>query len=294
MNNQNSPDFTVSDFFKLTFGLIPVELDPTEFVTNELTDELFASLIEPSLRELNPTGIFRNLFPYLLDTISRTIPISKLINHIQEIINNENYESDDLYQILQHFEECTGSDFLIAFLDKVPKNSFSKILNTIVAANIPIPVYLSNDAHSQKGLKVLNGMHDIITACNYHLFISINQTNTNLGTPFSKQLYKNYSINREDLPGICNPNSIDISFHAASENHSRPPLAISEVYYDELSSSALCETVKKLSRFAFYIVIHSSNDDFNGNELNDQFISTINEISIECYDGYKRKILVLF
>ncbi|CAG8555189.1 15288_t:CDS:2, partial [Racocetra fulgida] len=293
MNTQDSlPSLTVNDFFKLSFGLTPIELDPTKFVTNELTIEMFASLIEPSLREQNPAGIFRNLFPYLVDTISRTVPISRLVNYIQEL--NENNEDSDIYQILQRFEECTGRDFLIAFLDKVPKNSFSKILHTIVAANIPIPLYLSNDTHSQKGLKTLNGVRDIIASRKYHLFISVNQANTDLELPFSKQLYKNYANNREDLSGICNPNSIDISFHSASENHSRPPLAISEVYYGESGSSTLRETVKILSKFAFYIIIHVSNNDFDGNELNDRFISTINDISIECSGGHIRKILTLF
>ncbi|CAG8470533.1 14980_t:CDS:10, partial [Racocetra fulgida] len=234
----------------LTFGLDPIELDPTEFVTNELTNELFASLIEPSLKEQNQSGIFRNLFPYLVDTICRTIPITRLVNYIQAI--NEDDEVDDIYKILQCFEGCT-----------VPTNSFSKILSAIVAANIPIPIYLSNDTHSQKGLKVLNGMRDIIATRNYHLFISVNRANTDLEIPFTKQLYKNYSNNREDSSGICNPNSIDLSFHAASENHSRPPLAISE-------------------------------NDFDGNELDEQFISTINDISVECHNGYKRRILILF
>ncbi|CAG8681188.1 26707_t:CDS:2 [Dentiscutata erythropus] len=293
MNCQDSPDLTIDDFFKLSFGLTPIELDPTEFVTNELTKELFSSLIEPSLKEPNPTGIFRNIFLYLVDIIvSRTIPITRLVNYIQAI--NENNEFVDIYQILQRFEECTGRDFFIAFLDKIPENSFSKILHTIVAANIPIPIYLSNNKHSQKGLKVLNGLRDIISAHNHHLFISVNQPNNDLGIPFSKQLYKNYSNNREEVSGICNPNSIDISFHSKSENHSRPPLAISEIYYDQPSSSSLRDTVKILSKFAFYIVIHVSNDDFDGNEINDQFISTINDISVECYDGTKRKILTLF
>ncbi|CAG8483329.1 16070_t:CDS:10 [Gigaspora margarita] len=294
MNGQESPNLTVDDFFKLTFGLTPIELDSTEFVTTEFTKELFVSLIEPSLKEQNPTGIFRNAFPYLVDIISRTIPIARLVNYIQEI--NENNDFDDIYQIFQRFEEfCTSRDFLIAFLDKVPTNSFSKILNTLVAANITIPIYLSNDTHSQKGLKVLNELRDIIVARKYHLFISVNQASTDyLETPFTKQLYKTYSNNREDCSGICNPNSIDISFHAASENHSRPPLAISEIYYDESSSSTLSDTVKILTKFAFYIVIHVSKNDFDGYELNEQFISTINDISIECYGGHKRKILILF
>ncbi|CAG8560152.1 2939_t:CDS:10 [Gigaspora margarita] len=224
----------------LSFGLIPIELDPTEFITYEFTKELFVSLIEPSLKEQNLTGIF-------------------------------------------------------SFLDKIPTNSLSKILSTFVAANIPIPIYLSNDTHSQKGLKVLNELHDVIVAHKYHLFISVNQANTDyLETPFTKQLYKTYLNNREDCSGICNPNSIDISFHAASENYSRPSLAISEIYYDEPISSALSDIVKKLTKFAFYIVIHVSNKDFVGNELNDQFISTVNDISIECYGSHKRKILILF
>ncbi|CAG8645040.1 31712_t:CDS:10 [Gigaspora margarita] len=277
MNCQSSTDLTMDDFFKLSFGLTTITLDPTKFVTNKFTKELFVSLIDPSLKEQNPTGILCKLFPYLVDIISRTIPIARLVSHVQEINVNNNFYKNN------------------AFLDKIPTNFFSKILNTLVAANIPIPIYFSNDTHSQKGLKVLNELRDIIVAHNYHLFISVNQTATDyLETPFTKQLYKIYSNNREDCKGICNPNSIDISFHDTSENYSRPPLAISEIYYDESSSSTLSDTVKILTKFAFYIVIHVSKNDFDGYELNEQFISTINDISIECYGGHKRKILILF
>ncbi|CAG8726177.1 32539_t:CDS:1, partial [Racocetra persica] len=80
MASQNS-DLNISDFFELSFGLGPIELDPTSFVTEELTYELFISLIEPSLCEPNPRGIFRKLFPYLVDNINRTISITKLANY---------------------------------------------------------------------------------------------------------------------------------------------------------------------------------------------------------------------
>ncbi|CAG8637493.1 15851_t:CDS:2, partial [Gigaspora rosea] len=95
----------------------PIELDPTEFVTNELIIEL------------------------------RTIPFTRLVHYIQTI--NENNEIDDTCQILQHFEEYCMD-------------------------NIPIPIYLLNDSHSQKVLKVLNEFWNILATRNYHLFISIN------------------------------------------------------------------------------------------------------------------------
>ncbi|CAG8451487.1 11715_t:CDS:2, partial [Acaulospora morrowiae] len=293
MDVEEISNLSIDEFFMLLFGLKPIELDPTEFVTEELTTELFVTLVEPFLKENHPTGIFRNLFPYLVDSISRTIPFTRLVTCIQEL--NERDEPDNLYKILKRFEECTGRDFLIAFLDKVPEKSFLKILDAIVTANIPIPIFLPNDeSHSKKGLKVLNGMRDIITAHKYHLFLSVNQENTGIEKPFSKQLYKNFSNHREDIPGICNPNSIDISFHAASENHTRPPLAISEVYYDKPSSPIFLRTVKALSKFSFYIVIHVSSNDFDGCEPKDQLNLTLDNISTESYCNHKRKILVLF
>ncbi|CAG8789014.1 12517_t:CDS:2, partial [Dentiscutata erythropus] len=233
MNIQDNPTLTVDDFFKLSFGLTPIKLDPTEFVTNELTEKLFASLIKSSLKEQSPTGIFRNLFLYLVDIISRKIPITRLVNYIQKI--NKNNEFDDVYKILQRFEEfCTSRDFLIAFLDKVSKNSFSKILNTLVAANIPISIYLSNDTHSQKGIKVLNGMR------------------------------------------ISNLNSIDISFYAVSENHSYLPLAILEVYYDELGSSTLSDTAS----MSFSKILA---DNTKNLLLENDFVLSIAKLKLTCH-----------
>ncbi|CAG8850795.1 7162_t:CDS:1, partial [Racocetra persica] len=150
--------------------------------------------------------------------------------------------------ILQQLKQCTGRDFFIAFLDKVSIKSLPKFLNTVVYANIPIPIFLPNDiVHFEKGLRILDAMYDIIDTCKYHLFISVNQENSKMKPPFTKQLYKYYSNHRDDCLGICNPGSIDISFHAAFENHARPPLAISEIYYDKTSSNIFQNMVTELS-----------------------------------------------
>ncbi|CAG8842361.1 21492_t:CDS:1, partial [Racocetra persica] len=75
-----------------------IELDLTSFVTEELTNELFFSIIKPLLEMLNPSEIFRNLFPYIFDTISRTVSLTRLINCIQEF--NEK-GGDDPSNVLQ-------------------------------------------------------------------------------------------------------------------------------------------------------------------------------------------------
>ncbi|CAG8800351.1 43829_t:CDS:2 [Gigaspora margarita] len=285
-------ELSVSEFFELTFGSAPVELDLTSFVTEELTNELFFSIIKPSLGMLNPSGIFRNLFPYIFDTISRTVSLTRLVNCIQEF--TEKYGGDDPSNVFQRLGDCTGRDFLIAFLDKIPEKSLRKILPMIVASNIPIPIFLPNDTiHSDKGLRILNGLYNVMTARKYHLFLSVNSPNHDLGVPFSKQLYKNFSNHREDFSSICNPGSIDISFHDASENHSRPPLAIAEVYFDETNSSTFCGVMKSLSQYAFYTVIHVSHNDFYDIEPGEKLITIINNIDVESYDNHRRRILIL-
>ncbi|RIB05800.1 hypothetical protein C2G38_2218633 [Gigaspora rosea] len=286
-------ELSVSEFFELTFGPAPVELDLTSFVTEELTNELFFSLIKPSLGMLNPSGIFHNLFPYIFDTISRTVSLTRLVNCIQEF--NENYGGDDLSNVLQHLGDCTSRDFLIAFLDKIPEKSLSKILPIIVASNMPIPIFLPNDTiHSDKGLRILKGLYNVMTTRKYHLFLSVNSPNHDIGVQFSKQLYKNFSNNREDFSSICNPGSIDISFHNASENHSRPTLAIAEVYFDETNSSTFCGVMKSLSQYAFYTVIHVSHNDFYDIEPSEKLITIINNIDVESYHNHRRRILIMY
>ncbi|CAG8478301.1 4847_t:CDS:10 [Dentiscutata heterogama] len=284
----------LSDFFELSFGLGPIEFDPTSFVTEELTIDLFTSLIKPSLCESNPRGIFRNLFPYLVDYINRTIPLTRFANHVNDFID-ENDKLKDPQGILQRFRKCTGRDFFIAFLDKISINSLPKLLNAVIYANIPIPIFLPNDmVNFEKGLRVLDAMHDIIDIGKYHLFLSVNQGNTKMKSPFTKQIYKCYSNNREDRLGLCHPGSIDISFHAASEDNDRPPLAISEIYYDQTNSPIFQNVVNELSKAAFYVVIHAFDSDFNIIEPNDEFKAVINNISVERHGTCSRTISVLF
>ncbi|CAG8497250.1 15992_t:CDS:2 [Dentiscutata erythropus] len=284
----------LSDFFELSFGLGPIEFDPTSFVTEELTIDLFTSLIKPSLCESNPRGIFRNLFPYLVDYINRTIPLTRFVNHVNYFID-ENDKLNDPQGILQRFRKCTGRDFFIAFLDKISINSLPKLLNAVIYANIPIPIFLPNDmVNFEKGLRVLDAMHNIIDIGKYHLFVSVNQANTKMKSPFTKQIYKCYSNNREDRLGLCHPGSLDISFHAASENNDRHPLAISEIYYDETNSQIFQNVVNELSKAAYYIVIHAFDSNFNIIEPNDEFKAIINNISIERHGTNSRTISVLF
>ncbi|KAF0559039.1 interferon-induced very large GTPase 1-like [Gigaspora margarita] len=291
---ERNSELGLSDFFELSFGLGPIEFDPTNFVTEELTANLFISLIKSSLCEPSPRGIFRKLFPYLVDYINRTIPLTKFAKHINDFIE-ENNKLSDPQGIFKRFKKCTGRDFFIAFLDKIPINSLPKLLNTVINANIPIPIFLPNDmVHFEKGLRVLDAMHDIIDIGKYHLFISVNQANSKMKTPFTKQLYKHYSNNREDYLGICHPGSIDISFHVAPENKSRPPLAISEIYYDEKNSDVFHNVVNELTKAAFYIVIHAFDDNFNGIEPNDEFKAIVDNISVERYGTGSRTIYVLF
>ncbi|CAG8806314.1 8227_t:CDS:2, partial [Gigaspora rosea] len=74
----------------------------------------------------------------------------------------------------------------------------------------------------------------------------------------------NFSNHREDFSSICNPGSIDISFHDASENHSCPLLATAEVYFDQINSSTFLwfYQLLKVSQYAFYTVTHVSYNDF--------------------------------
>ncbi|CAG8765271.1 6728_t:CDS:1, partial [Gigaspora rosea] len=178
--NEVTQELSISEFFELTFRPAPVELYLTSFVTKELTNELFFSIIKPSLGRLNTTGIFRNLFLYIFDTISRTVSLTRLVNCIQEF--TKKYGDYDPSNVFQRLGDCTGRDFLNAFLDKIPEKSLHKILPMIVASNMPITIFLPNDTiHSDKGLRILTGLYNVMTARKYHLFLSVNSLNHDLG-----------------------------------------------------------------------------------------------------------------
>ncbi|CAG8834808.1 36820_t:CDS:1, partial [Racocetra persica] len=77
--------------------------------------------------------------------------------------------------------------------------------------------------------------------------------------------------------------SIDISFHDASKNHFRLPLAIAKVYFDETNLSTFCSIMKSLSQYAFYTVIHVSHNDFYDIKPGEKLITIINNIDVKSY-----------
>ncbi|GBB87731.1 hypothetical protein RclHR1_14200001 [Rhizophagus clarus] len=283
---------SLEEFFQMTFGDGVINYDATNFVTDELTKEIFNDKVKSCLSD--PTnGILRNIFPYIVDIINRTIPLQRIQDCIRQISDSK--EFDDPSQALNRLVNCKGRDYLVAFLDKVPKKALSKILLSITRANIPIPLLFTNkNEYSQKGLRVLREIQDLVVRDKYHLLLSFNLTTSELASPFSKKLYPIICKYREDGLSITSTGSIDISFHSASENYGRKPVAIAEVYFEEDPHEIFLSLINSLSQFAFYMFLHVNNQDFEGNSPSSELNQLLNAILARSDVPYVSKISVIY
>ncbi|CAG8638132.1 13027_t:CDS:2, partial [Ambispora gerdemannii] len=69
--DEDENTLTLDEFFEITFGSDPLDFDSTQFVTEELTVEMVNKCVERAL-QISSHGILRDLFPYLIDILSRT------------------------------------------------------------------------------------------------------------------------------------------------------------------------------------------------------------------------------
>ncbi|CAG8676061.1 interferon-induced very large GTPase 1-like [Rhizophagus irregularis DAOM 181602=DAOM 197198] len=292
-DNETQPEsLSLEEFFQITFGDEPISYDATNFVVDELTEEIFKVKVIPSLKD--PTnGILRNIFPYIIDIINRTISLQRIQDCIRQISDSK--ELDDSSQTLKRLVDCKGRDYLVAFLDKVPKKALSKILLSLTRANIPIPLLFTNkNDFSQKGLRVLREIHSLILQENYHLLLSFNLTTSELSSPFSKMLYPIICKPREDGLSITSTGSIDISFHPASENYERKPIAIAEVYFEENPHQTFLSLINSFSQFAFYMFLHVNDQDFEGNSPSSELNQLLNTILAGSDNLFISKISVIY
>jgi hypothetical protein len=273
----------------MTFGNEAINYDATNFVTDELTKEVFKTKMESCLKD--PTkGIFRNIFPYIVDIINRTIPLQR----IQDCISDSK-DLDDPLQILKRLTNCKGRDYLVAFLDKVPKKALSKILLSLTRANIPVPLLFTNkNGFSQKSLQVLREINSLILQDKYHLLLSLNLSTSELVPPFSKKLYPVICKHREDNLSITSAGSIDISFHPASNNYGQKSVAISEVYFEENPHQLFLSLINSFSQFVFYTFLHISDKDFEGKSPSSELNQIIEAILPRSYDSYNSKLSVIY
>ncbi|GBC08887.1 hypothetical protein RclHR1_08460004 [Rhizophagus clarus] len=281
---------SLEEFFNVTFGEEEINYDATIFITDELTKEVFKDKVVSCLKD--PTkGILRNIFPHIVDIINRTISLQRIQDCIQQISE----EIDDPSQLLRRLANCKGRDYLVAFLDKVPKKEFSKVLLSLIRANIPIPLLFTNkNEYSQKGLRVLREMHNL-TLQNYHLLLSFNLSTSELDSPFSKKLYSTICKHRENRLSITSAGSIDISFHSASENNGRKPVAITEVYFEENPHQTLISLISSFSQFAFYMFLHVNDQDFEGNSPSSELKKLLDTIVTgSSNDQYLSEISVIY
>jgi hypothetical protein len=290
--SESSDDMSLEEFFCVTFGEKEINYDATNFVTDELTEDVFKVKVVSRLKD--PTkGILINIFPYIVDIINRTIPLQRIQDCIQQISISK--ELDDPSQLLKRLANCKGKDYLVAFLDKVPKKALAKILLSLIRANIPIPLLFRNkNEFSQKGLRVLKEIHSLTLQDNYHLLLSFNLSTSELVSPFSKKLYPIICKYREDDPSITTPGSIDISFHSASENCGRKPVAIAEIYFEENPHQIFLDLINKFSSFSFYMFLHINEQDFNKNTPSNELSLLIKAMLPRLNDTYNSKISVIY
>ncbi|CAB4476789.1 unnamed protein product [Rhizophagus irregularis] len=290
--SESSDDISLEEFFCVTFGKEEINYDATNFVTDELTEEIFKVEVVSRLKDPKQ-GILRNIFPYIVDIINRTIPLQRIQDCIQQISISK--ELNDPSQLLKRLINCKGKDYLVAFLDKVPKKALSKILLSLTRANIPIPLLFTNkNEFYQKGLRVLRELHSLTLQDDYHLLLSFNLSTSELISPFTKKLYPIICKHREDDPSITTSGSIDISFHPASENYGRKPVAIAEIYFEEDPNQIFLSLINKFSSFAFYMFLHINDQDFNGNTPSNELNLLIKTMTPKLNDTYNSKISVIY
>ncbi|CAG8659160.1 18025_t:CDS:10, partial [Rhizophagus irregularis] len=292
-DNETQPEsLSLEEFFQLTFGDEVISYDATNFVVDELTKEIFKAKVESYLND--PTkGIFRNVFPYIIDIINRNTPLRRIQDCIRQISDSK--EPDDPPQVLKRLVNCKGRDYLIAFLDKMPNKALSKILLSLTRANIPIPLLFTNkNDFNQKGLRVLREIQSLILRDKYHLLLSFNLTTSELTTPFTKMLYPKICKHREDGFSITLAGSIDISFHSASENYGRKPVAIAEIYFEENPHQIFLSLISSFSQFAFYMFLHVNDQDFEGNSPSSELNQLLNTILAGSNDPYISKISAIY
>ncbi|CAI2171884.1 18637_t:CDS:10 [Funneliformis geosporum] len=285
---ETQQDLSLEEFFQITFGDEPINYDVTNFVTDELSEDVFKTEVGTYLKD-HTQGILRNIFPYIVDIINRTISLQRIQGCIRQISASDNI--DDPSQILKRLTNCKGRDYLVAFLDNVPKSSLTKILLSLTRANIPIPLLFTNNCEfSQKGLKVLREIRSLILRDKYHLLLSFNLSTSESSTPFSKRLYPIICKNREDDLSITSAGSMDVSFHPASENYGRKPVAIAEVYLEEDPNQIFLSLMNGFSKFAFYMFVHVNDRDFEDNSPSNELKLLIETISL---DSNNSKISVI-
>ncbi|CAG8497682.1 7066_t:CDS:10 [Funneliformis mosseae] len=288
--SESSDDLSLEEFFQMTFGDDAINYDATNFVTAELNEDVFKTEVVPYLKYHNTQGILRIIFPYIVDIINRTIPLQRIQDCIRQSSASDNI--DDPSQILKRLANCNGRDYLVAFLDKVPKKALTKVLISLTRANIPIPLLFTNKSEfSQKGLKILREIRSLVLRDKYHLLLSFNLSTCESVTPFSKRLYPVICKNREDDLSITSAGSIDISFHPASENNGRKPVAIAEVYLEEDPNQIFLSIISGFSQFAFYMFLHINDQDFEGNSPSNELKKLIKTVSSESNDS---KISIIY
>ncbi|CAB5362266.1 unnamed protein product [Rhizophagus irregularis] len=264
-DNETQPEsLSLEQFFQLTFGDEVISYDATNFVVDELTNEIFRAKVEPCL-----------------------------IYSSEQILDSK--ELDDPSQTLNQLVDCKGRDYLVAFLDKVPKKALSKTLISLTRANIPIPLLFTNkNDFNQKGFRVLKEIQSLILRDKYHLLLFFNLTTNELTSPFSKMLYPNICKHREDGFSTTSVGSIDISFHPVSENYGRKPVAMAEIYFEENPHQTFLSLINSFSQFAFYIFLHVNDQDFEGNSPSSELNQLLNTILAGPNDPYISKISVIY
>ncbi|PKC16021.1 hypothetical protein RhiirA5_407520 [Rhizophagus irregularis] len=243
-----------------------ISYDATNFVVDELTNEIFRA---------------------------KDHSLQRIQDCIRQILDSK--ELDDPSQTLNQLVDCKGRDYLVAFLDKVPKKALSKTLLSLTRANIPIPLLFTNkNDFNQKGLRVLKEIQSLILRDKYHLLLFFNLTTNELTSPFSKMLYPNICKHREDGFSITSVGSIDIFFHPVSENYGRKPVAMAEIYFEENPHQTFLSLINSFSQFAFYIFLHVNDQDFEGNSSSSELNQLLNTILAGPNDPYISKISVIY
>ncbi|KAG9306472.1 hypothetical protein G9A89_003582, partial [Geosiphon pyriformis] len=176
---------TVAEFSNLTFGTNPLEFDPTDFVCGELDVAKFCQLVVEPMLQNDEQGILRNLFPYLIDLLNRTVTFDKIATCIKEtlkiysnptlkkleickgfiihmnatwktidargsFLHFENFKTIQKWNLMQNFVEAQR----IAFLEPFKKEAIEKMKEKINKLRSNLTSYIEIKEEYQEYLKI--------------------------------------------------------------------------------------------------------------------------------------------
>lgn len=257
-NSTRVTDISLDEFFILCSNGHPrgrnSRISSIDFVSEDFVVEDLVKVMQVEDDE----GIINVLGPYLVDLLRRRLPLTSIVEQLRTLPQGEQTPA-----MLRRLRKCTARDFLVALLEAAPDDYLSTLVSTVISANVPVPILLTDDYY-EKGLRTITALQQVVPHSRYQLLASIagEKTLGGYGPSFLKMIYKHHCRHSEVAWSICHPSSIDISFHEPPERGERKPLATADIYDDGAEHQTFDVVVQELVSNAFLTLLHLHDEDF--------------------------------